>query len=87
VPYLIEPMQTTLEVNPSDQSNGTPAALPRMTCIGDFMSDVLPGDTESIASSLVIIWFQSDFAPPLEPFVRSQLAAMDWDANAWGWSP
>jgi hypothetical protein len=36
-------------------------------------------------SSLVIIWFQNDFALPIDPAVVEQIKAIDWDSAAYDW--
>jgi len=86
-PHLIEPVQTRFDVDPARAPHGTPARLPEVTCIGRFDSDILPGAVDDVGSDLVVIWFQSDFAPPIDPIVKSQLVALDWDALARGWCP
>jgi hypothetical protein len=86
-PYLIEPIETLLELPEAQRRPGTPAALPSITCIARFMSDVLPHDAENIASVLRVIWFQYDLALPIDPYVLSQFAVMDWEKHAVGWLP
>jgi len=83
----LEPAQEPLEPPASVPRQGTAAALPSITCIARFMSDVLPNDHENIASVLCVIWFQGDFAFPVDPLVLMELASMDWDAHAVGWLP
>jgi len=39
-----EPIETALEMPEAHGRPGTPAALPTITCIARFMSDVLPHD-------------------------------------------
>jgi len=51
------------------------------------MSDVLPHDAESIASVLRVIWFQDDVAFPIDPYVLSQFAIIEWENHAVGWLP
>lgn len=86
-PHLIEPAQEPLDPPASVPRHGTPATLPAITCIARFMSDVLPDDRENIASVLCVIWFQDDFAFPIDPLVMMELASIDWDACAVGWEP
>ena len=80
-------METLLNRPEAHRRPGTPAALPSITCIAGFMSDVLPYDAESIASVLRVIWFQGDFAFPIDPYVLSQLAVVEWEKHAVGWLP
>jgi len=86
-PYVIEPIETLLELPETHRRSGTTAALPSITCIAGFMSDVLPYDAESIASVLRVIWFQGDFAFPIDPYVLSQFAAIEREKHAVGWLP
>jgi len=87
VPCLIEPVQTRPAVDPERPLHGTPATLPEVTCIGRFDSDPPPRGTRDAASDLLVIWFQSDFAPPIDPLVKRELVALDWDALARVWCP
>jgi len=34
-----------------------------------------------------VIWFQDDFAFPIEDRVLRQIAEMDWETRARGWEP
>ena len=71
---VIEPIETLLELLEAHGRPGTPAALPAITCIARFMSDVLPYGAENTAPVLRVIWFQDDFAFPRLPdrSVRAQ---------------
>ena len=51
------------------------------------MSDVLPHDAETLASIPRAIWFQDDFAFPIDPYVLSHFAAMELERHAVGWLP
>lgn len=51
------------------------------------MSDVLPHDAENLASVLRVIWFQDDFAFPIDPNVPGEFAAIEWERGAVGWLP
>ncbi|GEM_PF-3175145 len=68
---------------------GTTAALPPVTCIARSLREVLPHDAENTASLLWVrvIWFQDDFAFPIDPYVLSQFAVIDWETHAVGWLP
>ena len=51
------------------------------------MSEVLPHDAEDVASVLRVIRFQDDFAFPIDPYVLSQFASIEWERHAVGWLP
>jgi len=52
-----------------------------------FMSGVLPGDAEGIASILSVIWFQEAFAFPIDPVVGIEPGAPDGEAHAASYLP
>ncbi|WP_437958154.1 hypothetical protein WME76_43985 [Sorangium sp. So ce119] len=82
-PYLIRPTEAPIELPEDDPYPfGTPSALPRVTCIGRFDSLDPARDRSSHFSGLVVIWFQDDFAFPVDPAVVTQLLAIDWEAHA-----
>jgi len=82
-PYLIRPTETRVEYKRDEPYPfGTPAALPSVTCIGRFDSLQPARDKSRDLSGLVVIWFQDEFAFPIDPAVVSQLLAIDWEAHA-----
>jgi hypothetical protein len=57
--------------------------LPMVTCVGVF-KDVFPArDKTKDQSYLKILWYQDDFAPPIDDAVFEQIRFIDWDALAW----
>ena len=92
-PVLLEPLQTPVELEPSSpgdgdgDGDGDEATLPFAVCVARFRSAPLPGDDVGIASVLRVIWFQDDFAFPIDPGIQAELAALDWDAHATSWMP
>ncbi|MBE0527609.1 MAG: hypothetical protein IH629_00185 [Thermoleophilia bacterium] len=86
VPLLLKPEQQPLEVPEHRPVHGTPATLPSVTCIARFNSDGQLG-TDDIWSVLRLIWFQEDFALPIEERVLQQIAEIDWETHARGWEP
>jgi hypothetical protein len=86
VPLLFEPEQRPIDVSPHAQPRGTPAALPAITCVGRFRSDRLSGG-DDVWSVLRLIWFQDDFAFPIDGRALKQMPAVDWEAHATGWEP
>ena len=51
------------------------------------MSDVLASDPDGFGSMLTVIWFQERFALPIDPVVRVELGALDWEAQAVSYLP
>jgi hypothetical protein len=92
VPLLLEPDQrmaadsATGAGSDAAAASDPPAALPPIVCVARFMSSGV-GGTGDIWSVLRVIWFQDDFAFPIDQRVRSQIAALDWDAHAVTWEP
>jgi len=79
-PYLITPprrddnrepgdMRRLVEANPLH----IPEWLPAVECIAQFQSST---------SFLVVVWYQEDFAPPIQEPALGQLLALDWDSLA-----
>jgi hypothetical protein len=55
------------------------AMLPNIWIEVDFRSGPI-GD--GYDSTLSIVWFQDQSALPIDPSIRSKVAAVDWDAHA-----
>jgi hypothetical protein len=85
-PVLFEPIETPL-AKTADPSWNDAAALPAATCVAQFTSEALADDSGGFASVLRVIWFQDEFAFPIDPSIVVELAALDWEAQAVGWEP
>ncbi len=82
-PYLIQPIETSLGYCcDRPYQFGTPSALPQITCIARFESFDPARDKEAHASGLTIIWFQGDFALPIETDVFDKITSIDWKSHA-----
>ena len=86
VPLLFEAEQVPVRTPQSLPGLGTPAKLPSITCVARFISDGLEG-SDKTWSVLRVIWFQDDFAFPIEDRVLQQIAEIDWEAHATPWKP
>lgn len=75
-PYLIAPIENP--VAPDDPRT----MLPEVTCIGRFRSLKPARDRTCDYSSLRIIWFQDEFAPPIDARVLEHIVALPWDERA-----
>lgn len=60
--------------------------LPRVASIAEFFSSPQARDPQECFSSLVVIWFQEGFGNPDEEILK-QIAALDWNALAYDWTP
>lgn len=82
-PLLIQPTEAPIEYRQGQRYPfGTPSALPAVTCIGRYESLSPARDHAGDYSGLVVIWFQEEFAFPIDPIVISQLLAIDWERHA-----
>lgn len=81
-PYLVEPYER--EVPEREVPERTPAGeqpwveLPRVQCVGWFQSNSLG----EFGSRLAIIWFQDDFAFPIDPRVETKIRTLVWSRHA-----
>ena len=86
-PLVLEPVPAPVELPGSRSFDPHSVALPAATCVAQFWSDKLPGDETGIASVLRVIWFQDDFAFPIDDVIAVELQALDWEACARSWLP
>ena len=75
--YLIKPEQKLINF-PGKYPFGTPAKIPGVTCVGRFESS----ETPIHHSGLVVIWYQDQFAFPIEPMILEKILDIDWDSLA-----
>lgn len=88
-PYLLPPRRRDYCRKPGDMQrlvearpHHVPEWLPAVRCIGTFNSSVIRRNTQNHMSTLVVIWFQDDFALPIQESSLQQLRSLDWDAVA-----
>lgn len=83
-PYLIPPVETpiSLGIGARLRRRGVPSRLPEVTCIAQFLSFSPVRDPSMTLSGMVVVWFQSEFAFPIDPTVLEQIVAIDWDSHA-----
>jgi hypothetical protein len=81
-PVLIAPVQKALAYE-GRYPFGDPAALPAIGCVGRFRSLGPARDLGSDGySALTVIWFQDDYAFPIDAEVERAIIAIDWDRCA-----
>lgn len=82
-PYLIPAIERPIEFNHNrPYPFGTPSALPAVTCIGRFTSTMPALGGPADYSALVILWWQDDYAFPIDPAIFEQFRGHDWIRNA-----
>jgi uncharacterized protein (TIGR02996 family) len=81
-PYLIQPVERPVERKNYPHHNEPFGLLPTIACVGRLVSFQPAKDQSRHASELIVIWFQHEFAFPIDPGVREQIRAIDWDQHA-----
>ncbi len=83
---LIEPVRRTIPSGLAGNEMFGPAeVLPDIVCVGLFHSSPVRNEPEHF-SLLSILWFQDDFALPIEPSVVEQIRKLDWENLAYNWT-
>lgn len=59
--------------------------MPPIICFGSFSSDVIKSRPDDFGSHLCIIWYQADFAMPIDPAVKREIQALAWEELAAGY--
>ena len=80
-PLLIPPKETPIPYD-GRYPFGAPASLPEIVCVARLSSLQPAGDRSKDTSGLGIVWFQHEFAFPIEPDVLEQLRAIEWEQHA-----
>jgi hypothetical protein len=74
-PYMIDPV---IQIRPAYP---TPS-LPAVVCLAQFESWHAARDLGANMSWLSVVWFQDDFAFPIDPQVLEHIKAVDWESLA-----
>lgn len=74
--YLIEPSQKKIEYE--EYPFGEPASLPRITCMAKLENNRPARNEEMDFSMLILVWFQSTFAFPIEESILKTIETIDW---------
>jgi hypothetical protein len=86
-PYLIPPAQTP-KIFPGSTRYpfGEPMRIPSILCVARYISSLPahnPSDPIMYYSQLSVIWFQEDFAFPIDGAVLEALRQIDWEKLAY----
>lgn len=82
-PLLIQPSENLFEWSRDEPYPfGKPATLPEIVCVARFDSLEPARDPDKELSGLGVIWFQNEFAFPIDPVVLDRLMAIDWERYA-----
>jgi hypothetical protein len=83
-PHLISPSRRDFLRVPGDMTSMSQTAewLPLVSCVARFRGISPARDSSKDFSSLVVVWFQDEFALPLAETILSSLTHLDWNALA-----
>ncbi|MEM7013295.1 MAG: hypothetical protein AAF585_17625 [Verrucomicrobiota bacterium] len=86
-PYLIDPPRRDYLRDPGDMDSLSfkwqkPEWMPSIACIGQFESVAPARDESKHASTLTIVWLQSDYAMPIAPECVEAIRSIDWVKHA-----
>lgn len=85
-PYLIRPVETAMGLPKEDwfmpEEEHEPARIPPVVCLASFDAMARARDPDADFSSLKVVWFQNEFALPIDPGVLQEIRALDWRAHA-----
>lgn len=59
-----------------------PEWLPEVTCVGVLRCSFPARDPDKDGSMLTVVWFQDEYALPIDESVLSQLQTIDWEEVA-----
>ncbi|MBN8603010.1 MAG: hypothetical protein J0M26_18380 [Planctomycetes bacterium] len=80
-PFLIPPVETLIDGFPGYRF-GTPAQIPSITCVATFDCFSIARDESMDASTLPVVWFQSDLAFPIADNILASLRLLKWEEVA-----
>jgi hypothetical protein len=84
--YLIETKQVSMNIpkerwfTPNDEDE--PMKLPPICCLGSFYCSQPAQDTNAGFSTMKIVWFQDNFAMPIDTKVIVKIQDVDWNHHA-----
>ncbi len=82
-PHVLPPVVRPIEYRSGEKYPfGEPAALPEVGCVAYFTSLEPARDRGQDYSAMLIIWFQDEYALPIDPGVLNGIQALDWERLA-----
>lgn len=80
-PYLVPPIEKPISYSHGKYPFGEPSELPVIKCIARCHSLSIRDDP-CYASHLTLVWFQDDYAFPMDPLVVEHIRNLDWKRQA-----
>lgn len=82
-PLLVPSVEKHIEAPEGwDYDFGIPASLPRILCMGRLESRAPSSIGTGDWSGLIVVWFQHEFAYPIDPDVLLYFSRKSWDGCA-----
>ena len=69
-----------LDYYKSKGENWEPLSIPKICCMANFISE--PITENYMFSNLTIVWFQENWAMPIEDHISKQIKSLDWNKYA-----
>ena len=79
---LIRPLRRAYLKSPDESTTPGTEWLPLVTCTARLTSTQGAKDKGPQGSFLTVVWFQDEFALPIEPAVLAQIAELPWESLA-----
>jgi len=84
--YLVSPPLIEVKIDERVKHHYKDAIrMPYITCYGQFESSKIKGDEYNDGSWLTIIWYQEEFAMPIDSSVIEHIKTIDWEEVAEGY--
>jgi len=80
--YLVSPPLIEVEI---EEHYKDAIRMPYITCYGQFESSKIKGDEYNDGSWLTIIWYQEEFAMPIDSSVTEHIKTISWEEVAEGY--
>ena len=88
MPFIIRPKEEPIKLSPEAKERYSkrpkefqPMALPNITCIANFSSGPIDQQNYSL-SYLSIVWFQNDYAMPINTNILKKIKEINWEQRA-----
>ena len=78
--HLIEPVETPIDMG-RPYPFGVPASIPPITCVGLWSTTGYARDEQWGCMQLAIVWYQAQFALPIDERVLAQILEIDWGST------